>query len=492
MTKQPYLTDFPRTIIANSIRRFQASIRRARIALARHSICGLAVFFDDVLPAQWMSEIDPTLRHRHFGHLPVFWAWCIQILEGNASCGRAVGLLQSWYQEAGLPVPKSDTSSYCQARRRLSAGFLGSILHRLNSSLGSSASERDLWHGLRLKAIDGSSVQLHDTPENQLEYPQPGSQKEGCGFPSMGIVGVCDLSHGGWLEVKTHAGKKHDARMAPLLLGSIGQGDLLLADRAFCSYEFIARLQQRGAECVMRLHQARHRKLDWRRGRKLSPIERLVVWEKPAQKPPGCELSAEEWAALPGSLTLRYVKMGYENRQGEKAMIVVVTTLVDPGSHDGIEVANLYARRWEIEVKLRDVKTTLRMEKLAVKSPEMARKTLTMMLIAYNLMRHAMKQAAESVGKPVNEMSLKWSIDLMTASANRFARLAGKPRKSSRAKSDLIDLLATKVIDIRPFRSEPRAVKQRPKCYQLLTAPRHVFRVSDTRSNRYQQQKKSA
>ncbi len=460
--------------------------------MAGQSICGLAVFFEDLLPAEWMSGIDPTVPQRHFGHVSVFRAWCMQILEGNASCGRALGLLQSWYQQAGLPVPRGDTSSYCQARRRLDVRFLDSILERINSSLIQSTAERDLWHGLRLKAIDGSSVQLHDTPANQREYPQPRSQKEGCGFPSMGIVGVCDLSHGGWLEVKTHAGKKHDARMAPQLLGSFNEGDLLLADRAFCSYEFIARLRQRGAECVMRLHQARHRKLDWRRGRKLSPIERLVAWEKPARRPPGCELDAEEWAALPRSLTLRYIKKGYENRQGEKAMIVVVTTLLDPGLHDGIEVANLYARRWEIEVKLRDVKTTLGMEKFAVKSPEMANKTLTMMLMAYNLMRHAMRRAAQSVGKPVNEMSLKGSVDLMTASANRFARLAGKPRKTRRARGELIELLATKIVDIRPFRSEPRAVKRRPKGYQLLTSPRHVFRVSDTRSNRYQQQKKSA
>jgi hypothetical protein len=460
--------------------------------LTERSICGLAVFFDDLLPVEWMAGIDPTVRQRHFGHLPVFWAWCIQILEGNASCGRAVGLLQSWYQGAGLAVPKSDTSSYCQARQRLDAGFLELILARINTKLSQSASARDLWHGFRLKAIDGSTVQLYDTPKNQLEYPQPGSQKEGCGFPSMGIVGVCDLTHGGWIEVKTHSGKKHDARMAPELLGSADKGDLLLADRAFCSYEFIARLQQQGADCVMRLHQARHRKLDWRRGSKLSPVERLVNWEKPAQKPPGCDLSAEAWAALPSSLTLRYIKIGYENRRGEKAMLVIVTTLLDPEAHDSCDVADLYARRWEIEVKLRDVKTTLGMEMFAVKSPEMARKTLTMMLIAYNLMRHAMKQAADVMEKPVNQMSLKGTVDLITASAGRFGWLAGKPRKLRQARRELIEVCATKVIDIRPFRNEPRTVKRRPKGFQLLTSPRHVFRESDSRSNRYQQQRKSA
>ena len=147
---------------------------------------------------------------------------------------------------------------------------------RTELSLRHGVRPEDRWHGLVLKAVDGTSVQLMDTPENQAGYPQPSSQKPGCGFPVMGMVGMLNMSHGGWEGFTTGNWKLHDAKAAQRLLGYVDAGDLILADRAFCSYELIARIQQRGAECLMRLHQARHRKLDWRRGKKISPMERLI------------------------------------------------------------------------------------------------------------------------------------------------------------------------------------------------------------------------
>jgi len=489
---QPLLTSFPQTILATVKRKIQASLRDSKARLNKQNICGLSVFYDDVLPTHWLSEIDPTKRQRHFGMVPVFWAWCNQILEGNASCGRALSLIQSWYKTAGVSVPKGDSSSYCQARKKLDHSFLHQISNRILTHLDQGKTPLNLWKGLNLKAIDGSTVQLYDTPENQKEYPQPTSQKDGCGFPVMGIVGVCDLSHGGWLGVETHSGKKHDARMAPKLLKYLKQGDLLLADRAFGSYEFIARLQQQNVHSIMRLHQARFRKLDWRRGKKLSPIDRLVSWTKPVKKSPTSNLTDDEWDTLPATLTLRYVKVGYQNRRGEKAMLVVVTSLLDPIAYDGVEITDLYARRWEIEVKLRDLKTTLGMEKFAVKSPDMARKTLTVLLIAYNLVRLTMQRSAICIQKPVYYMSPKGTIDLLTADLSHLRSCAGKPRKLKIQREEMIELCATKLIDIRPYRSEPRAIKQRPKSYQFLTAPRHIFRESDTRSNHYNKLKKSA
>ena len=416
----------------------------------------------------------------------------MQILEANASCSRALGLLQSWYQSAGIPVPQGDTSSYCQARKRLPDVLLDQVSDRVLAHLDSHTCESDLWHGLRLKAIDGSSFQLFDTAENQTIYPQMSSQKEGCGFPVMGIVGVCDLSHGGWTGVETYAGQKHDARVAPSLLKYLDSGDLLLADRAFSSYEFIARLQAKGVHCVVRLHQMRFKKLDWRCGKKLSPIDRLVTWSKPVKKSAASNLTDEQWADLPDTLTLRYTKVGYENRNGEKAALVVVSTLLDPHAYDGTDISDLYMRRWEIEVKLRDLKTTLRMEKFAVRSPEMAHKTLKMLFIAYNLIRTTMQHGAHLREKPVHEMSVKGTIDLLTADLSHFKELSRKPRKLREARFNMFELCATKILDIRPFRSEPRAVKQRPKGYQYLTASRHIFRESDTRSSRYIKERKSA
>ena len=339
---------------------------------------------------------------------------------------------------------------------------------------------------MTLKAIDGSSVTLMDTAENQARYPQHGASKEGCGFPIMGIVGLVNLSHGGWESIVCCESKRHDSRIAPGLLPQITSGDLLLADRGFCSYEFVARLTtEREAHTLIRLHQSRQRKLDWRRGKKVGPTERLVRWEKPRAQPPGSTLTKEQWAALPDGITLRYIKCSYTDRAGGKSTLVVVTDLLDPGQHGAEELLDLYLRRWEIEVKLRDVKTTLRMESLGVKTPEMAHKTIKMMMIAYNLMRGVMMGGAAEAGKPPHHMSFKGTLDVVTSSHEGFRATAGKPRSRRAPYRELIGCCAQRTLNIRPGRQEPRAVKRRPKSYQRLTKPRRIFREVPHRETHY-------
>jgi hypothetical protein len=476
VTKQPVLTNFPSTIIATAKRRLQASIRKFRASVIRDSLSGYSVLFADVLPRSFFTAIDPTRRQRSFGHVPVFWAWMAQILEGNASCQRGLSLLQAWYQACKLPVPQSGTSGYCQGRLRLTTDFLAAIHERILEVLMRRRRNSDLWHGLQLKAIDGSSLQLSDTPANQEAYRQPSRQKTGCGFPVMGISGILNLSHGGWEAIECSDYREHDARVAQRMTAHIGEGDLLLADRAYCSYQLIATLQQHGAHALMRLHQARHRALDWRQGRRLSRIARLVTWQKPPKRPKGSELNQQEWDALPEEMEVRMIKMGFEDRSGRRREMIVVTTLLDNDQYDDNELSELYARRWDIELKLRDLKTTLGLEMLAVRTPEMARKTVLMMMIANNLIRTVMQQAAIEAGQPVWQMSFKGTIDLTLASHQSFRPLAQSPGLARERRRQFIEICATKMLNIRPYRLEPRAVKRRPKSHSYLTKPRAIFR----------------
>lgn len=475
VTKQPTLTGFPRTVFATAKRRLQATLRRARQQSIRQSLCGYALMFSDLLPASFLQSIDPTRRQRHFGHLPVFWAWVAQILEANSSCANAVALIQAWCRTAGLSCPASGTGGYCQARGRIHEDFLHSVFEKINEGLNRRIRPEDLWCGHVVKAIDGSSVTLMDTSTNQYSFPQPGGQLPGCGFPTMGIVGVLNLSHGGWEGFEACPHQDHDSIMAPKLLKHIQPGDLLLGDRAFCTYEFIVRLQAQGASAVMRLHQARHAKLDWRKGKKISPMERLVVWKKPVRQPAGSQLSREQWQGLPEELQVRYIKLGYEDRCGQKRALVVVTTLLDTRKYDALEVSGLYAKRWGIELKLRDIKTTLGMENFEVRSPAMAAKTLWMMLIASNLLRGLIQQSAIEADEPLSRVSCKGVLDQALASAAGYLRHRGKPRVLTAHHASVIETCATKLLAVRPFRREPRAVKRRPKGYPHLTAPRELY-----------------
>lgn len=294
-------------MFATGKRKVQAAIRRARELVARHSLSGYGLLFESILPAAFLARIDPTRRQRCFGHVPVFWAWLGQILEANGSCQRALGLVQSWYQACDLPAPRGDTSSYCQARLRLEEGFLEQIASRVSHTLAAGVRSEDRWAGMVLKAMDGSSVQLMDTEANQQSYPQPFGQKPGCGFPIMGMVGVLNLSHGGWEGFETCHCMHHDLQVAGKLLCHIDPDDLVLADRAFCSYELIARIMQRGAHVLMRLHQARHAKLDWRKGKRIGPHERIVfVASNNRSKRPLALLHVKILRLLPKSRSPRF------------------------------------------------------------------------------------------------------------------------------------------------------------------------------------------
>ena len=483
MKKEPFLTDFPLNIFASSARKIQASLRKLRESISSNSLSGYSVLFNDIISPDFLHQNDPTLRNRHYGCIPVFWAWVSQILEGNASCSKAVSMMQSWCYSQGLNIPSSDTSSYCKGRVRLPDSFIKKASLKVQRHLTNSITDSDRWHGMTLKAIDGSSVKLSDTEKNQLQFPQPNTQKAGCGFPVMGITGLLNLSHGGWDAFTTATLQTHDAVMAWDLMEHIESGDLLLADRAYCSFAYIAKLLEKGAHSLMRLHQKREAALDWKKGKRVSSFERIVSWKRPEFRNQQKGLSREEWEALPQQLSIRLIRLGYEDRTGQKKTMTIATTLTDYNKFDGIQLHNLYARRWEIELKLRDIKTTMGFEMMKVKSPEMAIKTLLMVQLAYNLIRSLMVKSAKNNDIDKEVISFKESLEFTLTMIPLFRVHFNKPRKLKALKSFLIETLSTKLIKIRPYRSEPRAVKRRPKPYALLNKHRHEFVEIAHRSN---------
>ena len=175
-------------------------------------------------------------------------------------------------------------------------------------------------------------------------------------------------------------------------------------------------------------------------------------------------------------MTMRYIKMGYEDRDGEKRMIVIVTDLLDPEKYPMEEIADLYIKRWQIEVKFRDVKTTMQMEQFDVKTPELAKLTLQMVCIAYNLIRSIMQRASIEADKPVHEMSFQAIRYTIINQQENFLETRGKPLLRRKLYEKVMSICAEHVLNIRPFRIEPRAKKLRPKSYPLLQESRRSFR----------------
>jgi hypothetical protein len=474
--KQPFLPGFPTTICGRIRRRLQDVIAARRKDLQGSSIASYALQFSSILPADFLDEQSGSQRKRHYCNVNIFWAWLAQILEANASCSKAVSLVQAWCADANLPPPPADTGAYCKARKRVKAAFLRVLRGRVNAHLAARVRPEDKYEGLVVKSIDGSSVQLEDTPENQARFPQPASQKPGCGFPVMGVMGVLNHSHGGWEDFATCTESAHDAPVAHQLLHNFGEGDLACADRAFCTYEFISLLLGQGAHSLMRLHQARHRVLDFRCGRKIGKNQRLVTWTKPAQQPAKSRLSEAAWEQLPETLEIRLIRFEFRDREGKKRRMVLATTLLDAGRHGWEELAAIYAQRWDIELRLRDVKTTLGMERFKVKTPEMAHKTLEMMIVAYNLVKATCQEAAQEAGEDLRMVSFKGALDTIVAHTTRYRGRQRQPNKIVEIWREMIAIVSDKLIDLRPGRHEPRAIKRRPKPFSYLTCPRADFR----------------
>jgi Transposase DDE domain len=309
---------------------------------------------------------------------------------------------------------------------------------------------------------------MPDTPENQAAYPQLKSQAPGLGFPILRLLVVFSLAVGTVLEaaVGPYQGKQtSELALFRTLLERLQPGDIILADRFFCSYWVIAALQARGVDVVVRLHQ--RRTADFRRGRRLGPEDHIVTWPKPKAVP--AWMSRAEYHAMPATLTVRELRVRVQDKTKRVRSLVVVTTLLDAQTYPAEELGELFRERWHAELDLRALKTEMQMEMLRTESPEMVRKEVAMHLLAYNLIRGLMAEAAQAEGLAPRRLSFKGALHTIRSFEEvhlydpAWIR-ADLPR--------LLELIGRKRVPDRPDRYEPRAVKRRPKPFLRLNMPR--------------------
>jgi len=419
-----------------------------------------------------LSDAGPNSRERIFSPRVTFWAFVAQVLSPGSPCREIVRRVQAWWRHTqGEELRMSDKdSAYCQARARLDPDALALISQHLSWRLEANVLKPERWlEGRTVKIVDGTGLSMPDTPENQQVWPQPGSQKAGCGFPAMKLVGLFSLSSGALLESATGNLHVHESVLFRELWSKLKKGDVLLADRGFCSFATMASLQQRGIDSVMRLHQMR--KADFRTGKALGREDRLVGWLKPAQRTD--VWSEEEFAALPETLRVRMIRVRVSHPGYRTRTIVLVTTLLDPALYPAEAIGELYAKRWGVELHFHQIKALLAMDVLRCKSPEMIELEVAIHKIAYNLVRNLMQQSAHRHSVPLPRISFKGTIDTLRSWSPTIAVASRKPREQDRLIDEMLATIAKDLVPERPGRSEPRARKRRARNYQLLTKPRH-------------------
>lgn len=433
--------------------------------------------FGDLVPEKMLGlePEGPNSRDRMLPPRVTFWAFVWQALNPNSSCREVTRKIEAWWrwmQKDRRGKKALSESAYCQARQRLETDTLELILGHTAHNLEMHVLQGEKGPQKRcVKILDGTCLSAPDTAENQAIWPQSSWQKEGLGFPQIKLVGLFSLASGAALEHQLGNKHEHESQLFRKLLPRVRKDDIILADRAFCSYGALAALVAQKADGLMRLHQMR--KADLRQGKALGPRDRLITWEKPAKIPAGW--SEEEFATLPESLTVRIIGLtvaipGYRTR-----VVTLVTTLLDAAVYPADELRELYAQRWNVELHFHQIKVALAMDILSCKSPEMVEKEILIRLIAYNLVRAFMQRAAHLHHIDLDRLSFKGALDTARHFAPAIHAASSTPRTQDQLIIEMLTAIAFDPVPDRPGRSEPRAKKRRSKNYQLLTKPRALM-----------------
>lgn len=389
----------------------------------------------------------------------------LQVLHRNTACAH-LPRLTGWAFTA---------SAYCQARSRLPLGVLQRLLERTGAAARGPVGEAGRWRGHRTWLVDGTGVSTPDTPDLQRAFGQPTNQAAGCGFPVARVFALFQAGTGFLTRMLVAPLRSHEAAHVADLHPGLEAGDVLVGDRAFGTFAHLAGLLARRLHGVFRVHGKRV--VDFTPGRthpprwngptatgrprsrwvrSLGPSDQVVEWFKGYQRP--AWMTAEAFAALPVTLTVRELRYAVARPGFRVRTVTLVTTLLDPVAYPAADLADLYRARWRVEVNLAHLKTTLGMDALRCETEAGVLKELTTFAVVYNLVRAVMCEAGRRQGVPPERVSfvdaLRW--------------LASAPPNAP--------LPVLVVNPERPGRVEPRSQKRRAKKYPYMIRPRAELR----------------
>jgi hypothetical protein len=417
-------------------------------------------------------------RDRDYTRWRTFWCMLWQSLNPDASGREVVRQLQALFRLENGPDISEDDGAYCRAKARLPLAEFPKGLAATAQAADRQAPPLSALQGRPLKAIDGSALTLADTPKNKKAYP-PLQCANKPNFPMMRIVVFFSLLSGAISLVAQGSLRVSELALFGSLMHQLAKGDILLGDRGFGCYALIAMLQHSlGVDFIGR---TTHRIDGRRRLKRLAKNDWLVLWKKSARPSPW--LSPLQWAGLPTEMTLRALRGRCYQKGFRVRQVKLVTTLLDPQLYPAQEILQSYLRRWRLEMCLDDLKTTLKMDLLRGRSPEMVQKELYARLIAHNLIRCIAAQAATAQGVALDRISFKGSLDALRQFSQAMAQARSK-KKRRQLWAQLLNTLAADLLPHRPARREPRAVKRKKNKYPKLDLPRRKFRDHPKRNVR--------
>lgn len=426
-------------------------------------------FLEHLPIRQVCEEMGLVFRKRLLDPATTAGLFIRQILHGNRSCAS----VRHWAGRSFSP------QAYCSARKRLPLEVLQRLSRRLcDAAWRLQAQGGKLFLTHRVFVADGSNFSMPDTPALQAHFGQSGAQKQGCGFPVAHLLALFDLDSGMLSEAIASPMRTHDLRPIAQMHPLMRPGDLLLGDTAFGSYTHFALLSQAKLHGLMPAHQQRIIDFTPQRPfvipgsavhqepkglprsrwiRSLGREDQLVEWFK-GPKPP-VYMSQADYDALPASIIVRELRRrAYHPGLEHWVELDIVTTLLDETAYPAETLVQLRLRRWQVEVNLRHLKTTMGMEVLKCKSVKGVMKEVTAFMLVYNLVRLLMLEAAERQKTRPDRISFRDVLSWIqfVRPGETMPRFLLNPLRSGRI--------------------EPRVRKRRAKEYDLMNKPRHQMR----------------
>ena len=323
------------------------------------------------------------------------------------------------------------------------------------------------WKGHRIILLDGTCLSMPDTPGLFKEFGSNTGYNGKGKYPLARMVTVCLANTMAILDYVLACYTESEDSLAFNLLGKLERGDLLVADRRFAAAHYYARYTSMGLEFLTRIHQCM----------KISRIKRIcsysrndfIGWLKINP------VYLRKDPTLPEKIMVRFIQTTFRIR-GHRTVVWLATSLLDSQKYPADEIARIYAARWRIETLFGYTKINMGADVLRSRNPEAVRKEVAARLIAVNIVRMIMLEAANEGGVDPLRTSFVFTVRALISFAPTLA--AEPPAKLTCIYAAMLREIAGHIVPERPGRNEPRAVRREVKHYPSLKITRAQWRAA--------------
>ena len=320
-----------------------------------------------------------------------------------------------WLLDPSAPLKVAGKSGISQARSRLGAAPLKALYGSVVMPIAKRRTRGAWYRQWRLVSLDGSTLDVADTPENDDAFGRPGASRGSSAYPKIRFVGL--------LENGTHVlwGARMDPyatdeiTLAQAVVPALQKGMLCLADRFFPGYELWQKARQTGAELLWRTRQNARLEVDQRLADG-SCLSRIYA-------------STSDRRNHRNARVVRVIEYRLKDVPDAEPIYRLITTILDPKLAPAKELAALYHERWEIETALDELKTHLRGAQIVLRSktPELVRQEFYGLLLAHFAVRGLMHEAALQAGEDPDRLSFLHSVRVVQRRLPRFAAIPPSP-----------------------------------------------------------------